>query len=1070
MGIKSENRIIKRPYFWIALLFLLQPFYSSAQTFPVCHFTLRDGLPDMSIRAIFKDSRGKMWIGTDAGLCSFNGKSYRIYNASEGMTAGRIWAITEDNEGNMWFGTYGDGIYKYDGEKFKQYTKKDGLADDWVRVLCWSEKYRCIVVGGSEGISMIKNDTVQSFPENLAEKTSFTLATGITDAGDFLYITTYGKDNPYRFYPGERKLISVDDDNRYPHNSFSVYITTKGDTVFSYNHEGIKILQKNRTSETFGNMGQIFGITEDKEGNIWMASWSTTNRTMVDGVFRYDGKNIQNYKEAFGITDKEIWTVFYDKEQDILWVGTSNEGLFQIPFSGFTYFPSSFFHLKENRINRVFADSGNNVWISGNRNLVKLQPDLGFSEISNLSTLATFKHFWSPTIRDRIHPDFSYRIEPAGFTNKQMEEYVKKTEFKYGDAVEAGEGKFVFVNHLGAFLFNNRDNSLKYQNLEGYDGNVLVFGDTILFAGSITYFFSDFHSRNVQESVGINFMRKGSQSFTKSGDPKDVSRVYRFNNQTWYTSTTSGLWMSQGTELINFNQSDSTISSNLNDVCFDKKGRIIFGSNTGEICIAKFANRKLTIDFRLNSKNGLQGNRVSWLVVDQSNNLWAGTNSGLNFIPLDSLYKNGQAYIRFLDEEDGYLGQTSKRAVIDSLGNLWIGAEDQLIQFDTHSFLSSKTAEQGKFFLTAIEINNVQVDSQYTNDFNYWTGTPNSGIRLKYFENNLVFYFGKLNFRNPDKDMFRYKLSGFNDTWTIWSESPKAVFTNLKPGKYILNLESTNLSDPFKVVSLDYSFSIQHPWWGIWYLQLAALIFVIGFSFFIIQRFYENKRRKQLAKAEIENRIVKLEMQALQAQMNPHFIFNCINGIQSFVLADKMDEVLGYLSDFSKVVRSSLENATQPMVSLDQEIEFLKSYLRLEQMRFPEMFDFHIATNCISSTVVKIPPMLIQPFVENSIRHGFMKLKRKGLLNIEFNEDGENVIKCTVADNGIGRKKNNQNNEAVKSQDRPHSTNITESRFRLFNTVGNSEKYRIVYTDLFDNGKPAGLIVELYLPKRLQKF
>ena len=1057
-------RILLRAIF--ALLVFFAPVFCLAQNYPTRHYTMRDGLPSLGIRCIYKDSRGLMWIGTDAGLCSFDGKTFKVYKSSEGIKASQIWAITEDAEGNLWFGSYGDGLFRFDGMKFKHFTEKDGLATNLIRVLCWSESCQCLVAGGAGGVSTVYGDSIVCSPDDVFSKSSGSLVTGLTDAGKFVYITTYGSNNPLRYYPLKNRFVQANTlDSYYPVNSFSVFITSTGDTVFSYNHSGVTIYKKDTIIRN-ESMGQVFSIAENNRGDLWMASWSTTNRLMIDGVFKYDGKSVTNYKTAFGITDKEIWTVYYDREQDVLWVGTINEGLFRIPFSGFTNYPPSFFNLKENKINRIFADSEKRIWIAGSRELITLNPDQSFSFIDKNNSLQVFKNFWTTERRKLINQDFLYRFKPADLNADGREKYLENTPFNYGDVIEAGKDSFVYVNHLGTFLLSGRSKKLKYVNIEGYDGEISYFNDTLLFSGNDTYFYPGFRNQRIEESVGFHLMRKESQSFTVEDGPHNVMRIKRSKDRTWYASGTTGLWMCEGVKLINFNQADSNISNNLNDICFDEYGHVIFGSNTGEICIATWSDDSLNINFRIDSGDGLQGNRISWLIADKANNLWVGTNQGLNCISLDLLYETGQPEIRFLDEEDGYTGQTSKRAVIDSSGNLWIGAEDQLIKFDIHSFLTSQR-ESGKLLLAAVDVNNTPFDSMPNWRIDPWTGTPQDGVKLRYSENNLTFYFDKLNYRNPGKDRFRYRLKGHGETWAPWSESRKAVYTNLSPGNYELHVESHNLADPQHVETLSYTFTIGHPWWGLWYLQVIFGVSALALINFTVRKYYGNKRRKQLVETEMGKKIAELEMQALQAQMNPHFIFNSINGIQSFVLAGDMDGALGYLSDFSKIVRFSLENANRKMVSLENKIEFLHSYLRLEQMRFSGKFDYEIQTNGIDVAQIQIPPMLIQPFVENAIRHGFMKIKRKGYLVIKFENVASDVLKCTLIDNGAGREMTNTAGSDIITNDRLHSARITEIRLHLFNPPGSPEKYRIVYTDLKENGKSAGLMVELHLPKEL---
>lgn len=1051
---------------WPTLLGFFVPIYVISQNYPTHKYTMRDGLPGMDIHCIYKDSRGLIWIGTETGLCSFDGKSFRIFKPSEGMTASQVWAIAEDNAGNLWFGSNGEGVFRFDGNKFSQYTTNNGLADNRTRVMCWSEKYQCIIAGGYDGISRIKNDTVKAFPENPLERASFTLATGITDAGDFVYVTTFGTDNPYRFYPGRNKLVSVSDNNRYPANSFSVFIASNGDTIFSSGHYGIKILKTDGTSEYLENMGQVFAISEDNTGNIWFASWSTTNRDMIEGVFKYDGHSVTNYKQAFGIVDKEIWTVYFDHEQHILWIGTLGEGLFCVPFSAFTNYPPIYFGLKENKIDRVYLDSKNRLWILGNRELIQMNSGEKFSIFDKSAALQVLNNFWTENRKKKINQDFLNLIEPANFNETEKEIYIGNTPFNFSEITEVGDDSMVYINHLGTFLYSGKYNTTKYLNMEGYGANLVAYGDTLVYAGASTFFHTGFKNSRMEEHLSTHLMNDAFQQFSPNYEPLNVTRVRRFGNRTWYTSSATGLWMSEGTNLVNLNKNDSTISNSLNDICQDDREQLIFGSNTGEIYIAVFNGDSLKIVHRINDSKGLWGNSINWLVAGTHGKLWVGTNLGLNCIDLDSLYLSGKYLIRFIDEEDGFTGQSARHAVIDSSGNLWLGIIDCLIRFDSHEFLASKT-EPGRLLIKTIEINNTAIDSFPHLELNPWLQIPEEGFKLRYNENNLSFYFNKLNYRNPGKARFRYRLIGYNDRWTNWSESKRAVFTNLSPGKYRLCVESNNLYNPAHVESLEYSFSIQPPWWGIWYLQAIFALSVVLVVLYSIRRYYEKKRKNQLVKAEIGKKLAELEMQALQAQMNPHFIFNSINGIQSFVLAGDMDGVLGYLSDFSKIVRFSLENATKKQVSLEQKIEFLHSYIRLEQMRFPDKFDYEIQTKNIDAAVLFIPPMIIQPFVENTIRHGFMNIKHKGHLVIRFEEIGDDVIKCIITDNGGGRQKIAQNSDRRDKDKRLHSTEITETRIRLFNTPGSPEKYRVVYTDLYENDQPRGLMVEIYLPKSL---
>lgn len=1025
---------------------------------------MNDGLPGMSIRCIYKDTRGLLWIGTDAGLCSYDGKSFRIYKSKEGMTASKIWAIAEDDDANLWFGSYGDGLYKYDGQHFKQFTKDDGLVSNYVRVLLYSEKYRCLIAGMEGGINTIRGNEITTNPEELFLKEGCTV-TGLCDAGKLIYITTYGGVNPIRYYPDKNKFISLNDSGRhYPNHSFSCFLTSKGDTLFSNQNIGIRLFGK------FGviscdTLGQVFSNTEDKYGNIWIAAWSYQNMKYEGGLFRYDGKTFHNFKSAFGITDLEIWTVYYDREQDILWVGTINEGLFKIPFNNITCYPPEYFKIDNQTINYLYIDSDSVLWISGSKELIKLKSDQSFTFLNKRPMILAYRRFWSNPNQMGFPPMGETMKAAKDLQQSNLKKFEEQTNFNFNKLISDTPSSIIYSSELGLFRYVKKTDETIYLGQEGALGDFTTLGDTLIIGvWGPTALNPNYHLDRTKYDNTKYFPTDLFRRFTNDEDPRNVNRLVKRGRQIWYATMYCGLWMSHGMNLINFNKADSTIGNNLNDVCFDESGHVIFGSNTGEICIATYKNQQLKIDFRINGDNGLVGNSVFWLVADQKGKLWAGTNRGLNCIELNDLYTNGKYTIRFFDEEDGYLGQVSRHAVIDANNQLWVGAGKNLIRIKTKDLLENRT-ETNTVLLSKLEIKNQPIEQIINSeDLSKWNPHPLKKLKLKRTQNDLIFGFDARNYRNPLKDRFRYKLKGYDKNWNEWSENRQAVYTNLPPGDYRLEVESMNVNTGLHSIPLLFEFEVRPYWWEIWYVRLLILGSWIGLMIYVIRKYTELKRTRQQKRLEIEETIVTLELQALQAQMNPHFIFNCVNGIQYYVLANKMDQVLAYLSDFSKVIRESLANANLKTIPLNQEIDFLKSYLRLEQMRFPDKFVYEIRCEQEHSIAfAQIPPMLIQPFIENAIRHGFQNLKEKGNLSVLFQPISNEVLKCTITDNGVGRKNSSQNRPNLDG-DRLHSGQITENRIRLFNTPDSTEKYKIVYSDLFDKDEPCGLKVEIYMP------
>ncbi len=321
--------------------------------------------------------------------------------------------------------------------------------------------------------------------------------------------------------------------------------------------------------------------------------------------------------------------------------------------------------------------------------------------------------------------------------------------------------------------------------------------------------------------------------------------------------------------------------------------------------------------------------------------------------------------------------------------------------------------------------------------------------------------------------------SAFNNSRRYICEVPHTGLTtfdhtiynsiNIWVGTPVGNAYDTGINSGKPVKSTSVGMQIHQPWYGIWYTQLITLLLFLIILMIIIRKTISYVKSTERKKAELAKKITDLEIQALQAQISPHFIFNSINNIQYFILSNKTDEVLSYLSDFSKVVRALITNVNQRMVPLSGIIDFLNSYLRIEKMRFPDKFEFRVEmVGQLDPLSIMIPPYLIQPFAENAVKHGFLHRNSTGHLSITFENTGNEIMKCSIIDNGIGRAKSLEMEDTVAYPLRTHSIEITEERIHLFNTPEKPDRFKVVYTDLIDSeGSAAGLKVEISLPMEI---
>lgn len=233
-----------------------------------------------------------------------------------------------------------------------------------------------------------------------------------------------------------------------------------------------------------------------------------------------------------------------------------------------------------------------------------------------------------------------------------------------------------------------------------------------------------------------------------------------------------------------------------------------------------------------------------------------------------------------------------------------------------------------------------------------------------------------------------------------------------------------------------------------------ALMVAIGGFFYIRHRNLETKKQT-----------LQLELRSLRAQMNPHFIFNSLSSIHRFIWSNNQEEASDYLTKFSRLMRMILDNTQYTFISLNKELESLRLYLDLEKLRCNDVFEYQITVaEDINEEEVMIPPMIIQPYVENAIWHGLVHKSGKGLLDITVSLKGK-TLTCTVTDNGIGRKKAIEIKEKKGQTHRSMGMKVTEGRIDLIRKINNTKEADVNITDLEDEaGKAIGTQVKLILP------
>ena len=291
------------------------------------------------------------------------------------------------------------------------------------------------------------------------------------------------------------------------------------------------------------------------------------------------------------------------------------------------------------------------------------------------------------------------------------------------------------------------------------------------------------------------------------------------------------------------------------------------------------------------------------------------------------------------------------------------------------------------------------------------------------------------------------------------------AYTNIDPGTYTFRVKGTNNDGVWNEEGTSMIVIINPPWYRTWW---AYTLFALAFAGFIyaLFRYRMNKIRMQHEIMLQKHKAAELEMQALRAQMNPHFIFNSLNSINRFILQNNKEQASEYLTKFSRLVRLILQNSQASLITLESELEALELYLELEALRFNNRFSYKISvSDDTDPEVIKVPPLIIQPYAENAIWHGLMHKGSKGNLEIKIYKK-DDVLYCKIIDDGIGRKKAGALKSKSASTNKSMGIKITESRIALMQMNGSAKSVEIkdlVYAD----GSAAGTEVILRIPVKI---
>ena len=341
---------------------------------------------------------------------------------------------------------------------------------------------------------------------------------------------------------------------------------------------------------------------------------------------------------------------------------------------------------------------------------------------------------------------------------------------------------------------------------------------------------------------------------------------------------------------------------------------------------------------------------------------------------------------------------------------------------------------------------------------------PDTSYTMQGVPYQLSFSFVGLSFKSLGDIRYFYQLKGVDDQ--VMQTSDRQVrYTNLSSGKYtftVLAEDNNQQRSEINTVNI----TIHSNFWQ----QFMPVIITMIAVTFVLWVFYRWRLHRHRQQAEQENAInrqfAELELQALQAQMNPHFVFNSLSAIQYFIAANEKQRADNYLSKFAMLMRQFLESSKTRYLNLHQELHLIRLYIELEQMRFPNRFEAEVTVAPdINPHTTLIPTMLLQPFVENAINHGLFHKMANGKLSLNITKNENQMLICTLKDNGVGRAAAKGIQQKAGKAYRSRAMQITSERLHALRVIEGYD-LRIKVTDLENqDGSAAGTLVRITVPE-----
>ena len=865
------------------------------------------------------------------------------FTVKDGLASNTVYSAFQDSTGFIWFCT-DQGISRFDGHSFDNFTSNDGLPD---------------------------NEVFQA----------------IEDPGGRIWLTSYN-----------RKVCFICNGIVYNAANSALCRYIESDPLFQNIRQGEGHTAPKLLFEGFQNLSK----------RLMLYAYASAEE--VVHLYRKGNKNIFYTHGSICVTENDHLSTLKEKgktpycSNGIIYMSSSDSLISSTDIISWKSAAAATVYksIPASKIYYITAKDDSTLWIGTNRGIWSCSRDLTRSDIRNEILLNkrvscikkdVDNNCWFTTLDDGVY--VLQASQPAVYKDTNSAATSIATLPSQGLIIGNSTQYLRWVNNAQRtryYPLGNFGNTSRVSSIMPFsDTHIIVGTDENLYAITIDAATNKTSRRILLKSSIKDLYRQNDSIFyactSGAGGIDSNGKLHSYwshrttaiavSGKRAWLGTLQGVYIYEpGKGIHPFKANTTLLKSRIVDIAVAPNKDVIFLTHQAGIFIWNGA-----VIQRIVEEDGLSNNICRKVLVDDQQRIWVSTNNGL-----DRLIRDKEEYrVSHFPLSNG-LAENDIQDFTVKESNIYVCCDYGIVRLDTSQ---NQRAPPLRTVITSV----TSGDSLFAFPNRISLSHKNAGITIKY----TAILFG-----NSQNLTYRYILEGYNGD-TVITKLASVIFDGMRPGHYVFNVWAKGSNNTWTREPAILSFIITPPFWYNAWFGIATLLTIGTLVYMLMKNRIHAIQKAERSKTALNKRMAELKMQALRAQINPHFIFNALNAIQNYYSINDERSANRYMTMFAKLIRQTLTHSKDNWISLAEEVSMLGAYIELEKMRFKNSFNYSInIASGIDTENTKIPAMMLQPFIENAIQHGLRHLRNKsGTLSVSFSAEPNGIL-CVIDDDGVG--------------------------------------------------------------------